>query len=446
MGGRGLVIAAPGSGSGKTTVTLGVLRALREAGVNVAGAKVGPDYIDPGFHAAASGRDCINLDPWAMRAGTIARLATQLGERHDLIVCEGVMGLYDGIDPAGTASTAALAAAIGWPVVLVVDAAGLAASAAALVHGFANPPPSLANSGLTIAGVIFNRVGSPRHLELLRAAVQRAAPELRVFGGVPRAEKIALPERHLGLIPAGEQPALETLIDAAARLIEAHVDLDGLQACARPAAVSEAPRPGAAIAPLGRRIAVARDDAFAFAYPWMLDGWSAAGASLSVFSPLADQAPAHDADAIFLPGGYPELHAGRLAASQRFLDGLRAAARRGAVVYGECGGYMALGRGLIDAAGHRHALAGLLPLETSFADRRLHLGYRETTLAEDGPLGRSGARYRGHEFHYATVVEEGAAPPLFAVADSGGHQLATAGRRSGNVMGSFIHLIDHAKV
>ena len=446
MGGRGLVIAAPGSGSGKTTVTLGLLSAWRQAGVNIAAAKVGPDYIDPGFHAAASGRDCINLDPWAMRASTVAWLATQLSECCDLIVCEGVMGLYDGIDPAGTASTAALAAALGWPVVLVVDAAGLAASAAALVHGFANPPASLAASGLAIAGVIFNRVGSSRHLELLRAAVQRAAPELRVFGGLPRTETVALPERHLGLIPAGEQPELETLIEKAGHLIETHLDLDGLRDCARAAVVSAPLIPGSAMAPLGQRIAVARDDAFAFAYPWMLEGWSTAGATLSVFSPLADEAPAPDADAVFLPGGYPELHAGRLAANRRFLDGLRAAAQRGAVVYGECGGYMALGRGLLDAAGQRHALAGLLPLETSFAERRLHLGYRETNLAGDGPLGRSGARHRGHEFHYATVVVEGAAPPLFAVADSGGHQLATAGRRSGNVMGSFIHLIDHANV
>jgi cobyrinic acid a,c-diamide synthase len=446
MAGRGLVIAAPGSGSGKTTITLGLLRALRDAGVKVASAKVGPDYIDPGFHAAAGGRACINLDPWAMRPATLGRLAVQLGADANLIVCEGVMGLYDGIDATASASTATLAAALGWPVVLVVDVAGMAASVAALVHGFATSPASLRKAGLTIAGVIFNRVGGERHLSVLREAVRRAAPQLHIFGGVPRSTHVVMPERHLGLVPAGEQPELERLIRTAASLISDHIDLSALEACARPAAPPASQAGKAFVAPLGQRIAVARDAAFAFTYPWMLDSWSEAGASLSTFSPLTDEAPAADADAIFLPGGYPELHAGRLAANQRFLDGLRAAACRGATIYGECGGYMALGRGLIDAAGQRHAMAGLLPLETSFADRRLHLGYREATLAQDGPLGPCGGRWRGHEFHYATILHEAADAPLFAVADSHGHRLATGGIRSRNVMGSFIHLIDHANV
>ena len=444
--GRGLIIAAPGSGSGKTTVTLGLLRALRDAGVKVAAAKAGPDYIDSGLHEAASGGPCLNLDPWAMRPATLAAFVRHLGAHADIVVCEGVMGLYDGIDASGTASTAALAAATGWPVVMVVDAEGVAASVAALLHGFAHPPSSLARTGLTIAGVIFNRLGGARHRELLHEAVRTALPDIAVFGGLPRATQVTLPERHLGLVPAGEQSQLESTLSHAARLIESTLDLSALQASARAATLAHDGTPPIPIAPLGQRIAVARDAAFAFAYPWLLDGWRRAGATVTPFSPLADEAPATDADAVFLPGGYPELHAGRLAASHRFLGGLRSAAARGTSLYGECGGYMTLGRGLVDADGQRHALAGLLPLETSFAERRLHLGYREVTLLDDGPLGRGGARYRGHEFHYATVRAEGVGARLFAAADSRGHQLATAGLRSGTVCGSFIHLIDHANV
>jgi cobyrinic acid a,c-diamide synthase len=446
MSGRGLVIAAPGSGSGKTTIALGLVRALRDVGVKVAAAKVGPDYIDPGFHAAAAGRACVNLDPWAMRPATLAGLTARLNAAADLIVCEGVMGLYDGIDASGAASTAALAARIGWPVVLVIDAAGLAASVAALLHGFAAPPNSLRQDGLSIAGVIFNRIGGERHLAILSEAVQRARPDLRIFGGVPRSTEIVMPERHLGLVPAGEQADVESVIEAAARLIAAHVDVDALKAAARPASLDGQFDARPMLPPLGQRIAVARDAAFAFAYPWILDAWAVAGASVSVFSPLADEAPPADADAVFLPGGYPELHAGPLAGNRRFLGGLRDAGARGATVYGECGGYMVLGRGLIDAAGQRHAMAGLLPLETSFADRRLHLGYREASVAQDGPLGPRGARWRGHEFHYASVVSEADGAPLFRVADARGHQLATAGIRISNVLGSFIHLIDHANV
>lgn len=441
----GLIIAAPGSGSGKTTVTLGLLRAFRDAGVDVVSAKVGPDYIDPGFHAAASGRPCINLDPWAMRPATIAGFVAQLGAAADLILCEGVMGLYDGTDAAGEGSTAALATATGWPIVLVVDARGLAASAAALVHGFINPPASLRRD-LHVAGVLFNRVGGERHLDLLRETVRQALPNVPVLGGVPRSDAVVLPERHLGLIPAGERPGLETMIRDAARLIETAVDLRAVRAAARAARAGSPDSAPSTIPPLGRRLAVARDDAFAFAYPWVLDGWRAGGADITFFSPLADEAAPDDADAIYLPGGFPELHAGALASNHRFLDGLRAAAARGATLYGECGGYMALGQGLVDAEGRRHAMAGLLPLVTSFADRRLHLGYRQATLRESGPLGRAGTRYRGHEFHYASTLEEGPGRALFAAADARGHQLATAGLRHGTVMGSFIHLIDHANV
>ena len=445
MTAAGLIIAAPGSGSGKTTITAGLVRAFRKQGARVAAAKAGPDYIDPGFHRAAGAEVAVNLDPWAMRPATLAALVARLGEAADLVVCEGVMGLYDGIDATGGGSTAALAALTGWPVVLVVGARGAAASAAALVHGFVHPPQAFAREGLAFAGVAFNRIGSAAHLQILREAMQAALPDVPVFGGLPFAPEVTWPERHLGLVPAGEQPDLEAAVARTAELIEAGLDLEALRRAARPArgmsagaAAATAPLP-----PLGQRIAVARDDAFVFAYPWVLDGWRRVGAELAFFSPLADEPPAASADAIYLPGGYPELHAGRLAANGTFLGALRRAAADRVTIYGECGGYMALGIGLIDASGHRHALAGLLPLVTSFAERRLHLGYREATLASAAPLGRAGQAYRGHEFHYATIVEESAGEPLFATANAAGHRLTTSGLRSGTVMGSFVHLIDH---
>jgi cobyrinic acid a,c-diamide synthase len=298
MPAAGLIVAATGSGSGKTTLTAGLLRAFRRRGVRVAAAKVGPDYIDPGFHAAASGGAALNLDPWAMRPATLAALTARLGERADLVLCEGVMGLYDGIDASAAGSTAALAATLGWPVVLVVDGRGVAASAAALVHGFVHPPAALAVDGLDVAGVVFNRIGGDSHLRLLREAMRRALPDSPVFGGLPRTDEIAWPERHLGLVPAGEQAGLETAIARCAELVDTHIDLAALRAAARPTRLADATPTTAPLPPLGQRIAVARDAAFVFAYPWVLDGWRAAGAELRFFAPLADEPPPADADAI----------------------------------------------------------------------------------------------------------------------------------------------------
>jgi cobyrinic acid a,c-diamide synthase len=440
--GRGLILAAPASGSGKTLVTAGLLRHLREGGRRVAAAKAGPDYIDPTFHAAASGGACANLDLWAMRPATLAGLVGALEIAADIVLCEGVMGLFDGTGPDGEAgSTAALAGVTGWPVVLVVDARHQGASAAALVAGFARHDPEL-----PLAGIVFNRVAGPRHRAVLEAAMARHLPELPCLGAVPQDPELILPERHLGLVPAGEQAAAEAIIARAARAVATGLDIDRLVALAGPTLLAGA-APAAPLAPLGARIAVARDDAFLFAYPAVLEGWRRQGAELSFFSPLADEIPDPAADAVYLPGGYPELHAGRLAAASRFVAGLRRAATAGMAIYGECGGYMVLGEALADAEGRVHRMAGLLPLATSFAERRLHLGYRTATLLRAGPLGPEGARFRGHEFHYATTVSEGgeAAEKLFALADASESDLGASGLRQGSVAGSFIHLIDRAE-
>ncbi len=436
-GARGVILSAPASGSGKTVVTLGLLRHLAKAGVKVASAKVGPDYIDPAFHAAASGEPCLNLDPWAMRPATLDAVRGQLSSA-DLTVCEGVMGLFDGA-VGGTGSTADLAQLTGWPVVLIVDVRGQAASVAALLQGFARHRPEV-----RVAGCIFNRVGSAAHVHILTEAVRAALPEVAILGAIPRDDRLSLPERHLGLVQAGEHAGLDAFLDAAALLVGREVDLAALRALAETWSVeteegNSAPPP---LPVLGQRIAVANDAAFAFRYPLTLDGWRAAGAEIRPFSPLAGEGPDADADAVYLPGGYPELHAGRLSAGAAFLPGLRGAAERGTSIFGECGGYMVLGQGLVDGEGKRHEMAGLLALETSFSDRRLHLGYRRAVLGVDGPLGSKGMGFRGHEFHYASILSEGPGEALFETSDAAGRRLGPAGLRSGTVAGSFVHLID----
>ncbi len=434
MAARGLILAAPASGSGKTVLTLGLLRALSRQYPRIGAFKVGPDYIDPAFHAAATGRPSFNIDLWAMRPGTVAQILRRLDDDSDLIVGEGVMGLFDGAaDNSG--STADVAALTGLPVVLVVDVRGQSASVAALLRGFMGH-----RADVPVAGVIFNRVGGPAHEAMLRQAV--APLGLPVVGAVPRDAALVLPDRHLGLVQASEHDRLEEFVSNAARRLEATVDLQRLADLARPLQQAETGI-GLATPPLGQRIAIARDTAFSFLYPAMLASWQQQGAELSFFSPLADEAPADDADGVYLPGGYPELHGGRLAAAGQFNAGLRLAATRGAAVYGECGGYMVMGESLVDADAQRHVMAGLLPVATSFAERRLHLGYRQVALQADAAIGRAGQKFRGHEFHYATIVrEEG--EPLFGATNARGESVGSMGLRRGRVAGSFCHLIDSA--
>ncbi|TPE53492.1 cobyrinate a,c-diamide synthase [Amaricoccus solimangrovi] len=431
----GLLIAAPASGSGKTTVALGLARALTRGGLGVQPFKSGPDYIDPAFHAAATGRVSVNLDSWAMSRTRLAWLA-RAGEAADLVLAEGSMGLFDGVaapGETGTGASADVAALFGWPVILVLDVSGQAQSAAATALGFARLDPRI-----RLAGVILNKVASLRHEALTRAGM--AAAGLPVLGALPRRPSLALPERHLGLVQAGETADLDARLDALADFLEAHADLAAIRAAARvdPPAPAEAP----ATPPPGQRVALARDAAFSFAYPHLVEGWRAAGAEILPFSPLADEAPPETADACWLPGGYPELHAGALAAAGRFRAGLRRFAETRAV-HGECGGYMAMGAALIDAEGRSHAMAGLLGLVTSFAKRRMHLGYRLATLREAIPGHRGGARLRGHEFHYASVIEQPDAP-LARVTDASGADVPETGSARGRATGTFFHLIAEA--
>jgi cobyrinic acid a,c-diamide synthase len=430
---RGWVLAAPCSNSGKTLVSAALLRLLARQGYRVTPFKVGPDYIDPGFLAAAAGSICCNLDPWAMGPARLGQLlSNQTGDRF---LIEGVMGLFDGA-VSGDGSTADLAAQFGLPVILVINVRGQGASVAALAQGFANH-----RADIDVAGVIFTRVGSARHETILRTACADAG--IRVFGALANDPTLKLQERHLGLVQAGERADLEALLERAADCLGDNLDLAGLQEIAAAPSIRNAGDGNvlAPLRPLGQHIAVARDIAFGFCYPHMLDDWRGAGARISLFSPLADEAPAADADAVYLPGGYPELHAGRLSSNEKFLQGLRDAAGRDAVILGECGGYMVLGRGVVDSDGKNHAMAGLLYLETSFAQRKLHLGYRQAILQTNCGLGAASGEFRAHEFHYASVTREQGAP-LFTLRDALGEQLGQAGLVSGGIMGSFIHLID----
>jgi len=435
--GRGLILAAPASGNGKTLVAAGLARLLLRRGLSVATAKSGPDFVDPTFHAAASGKPCLNLDIWGMRPATLAALVADLEADADIVLCEGVMGLFDGTGRDGEAgSTAELARVTGWPVVLVVDARGQGASVAALLHGFAYHQPSV-----PLSGMIFNRVSSERHGALLAGAAARHLPHLACLGTLPADPGLVLPSRHLGLVPAAENSDADAVIERCAAHIGASVDVERLLNLALRSVFSPTAR-AVPMPPLGRRIAVARDEAFCFAYHAVLEGWRSEGAELSFFSPLADEPPGAAADAVYLPGGYPELWAARLASAEAFITGLRRAAANGIVIYGECGGYMVLGDALIDREGRSRRMSGLLPLVTSFAERRLHLGYRRAILRAGTPLGIAGAVFRGHEFHYATITRQKAATPLFSASGAADEHLGAYGLRQGSVFGSFIHLID----
>lgn len=420
---KALVVAAPQSGSGKTLFTLGLIRALRNRGLKVASAKVGPDYIDPQFHAAASGQPCVNLDLWAMGEARCRGLLVQAGAGQDVVIVEGVMGLFDG--PAGAkGSTADLAEALGLPIVLLVDASHQAQSIAALVHGFQTFRPSS-----QIAGVVLNKVRSDRHLAVLSDSLR-----CELFGAVRQNDLLNLPSRHLGLIQAQEFQSLEQLIEEAALAVTRETFLDKLFQIGTDLTNDSF---DVVLPPLGQRIAIAQDEAFSFCYPHVIAGWKCAGADISFFSPLKNERPGAGADAVFLPGGYPELHAGVLSAADRTIAALKSSS---AMIYGECGGYMFLGDALIDAQGSSHAMAGLLPHVTGFEKRKLHLGYRELRPLT-GPWKKL---LRGHEFHYSTQTSCEAADALFFATDAAGTAIGPMGMQRGNVMGSYAHVIAEA--
>jgi cobyrinic acid a,c-diamide synthase len=435
----GILIAAPRSGSGKTTVVLGLQRALARRGLRVRGAKCGPDYIDPAFHAAATGAPSFNFDSFAMGRPLLHSLVAQTADQADVIIAEGSMGLFDGIrqETGRTGASADMAALFGWPAVLVLDVSGHAQSAAAVALGCAHFDPRI-----DVAGVILNKVASDRHRRLVEDGMARI--DLPVLGALMRSNELALPERHLGLVQAGETDELEQRLERLADTIEASVDIDRLLTLGRPTSLGAAAS-DVALRPPGQRIALASDQAFSFIYPHILSSWRDAGAEIVMFSPLADESPPEHCDSCWLPGGYPELHSARIANARRFLESLRAFAET-RPVHGECGGYMVLGETLEDGDGHLHRMAGLLPVNTSYAKRKLHLGYRVARMLRDGALGRANDCIIGHEFHYASITQsdDSREAAFVSITDAEGTDLGVAGHCIGLTTGSFFHAIAQA--
>ncbi len=434
---KGLVIAGTHSGCGKTTAALGLMAALTRRGLRVAPFKVGPDFIDPGHHERVTGETSRNLDGWMLDRETNEALFTRSVRGADVAVVEGVMGLYDGYDGRSEAgSTAQMAKWLDLPAVLVVDARSMARSAAALLMGFERFDPEL-----RFAGVLFNRIGSPRHLAYLVEAMAGAV-RMPVLGGVSREAAITIPERHLGLVTDGDHPLTDSKVERLAELMENSLNLDRLLDRAAEIPEGTAPPAGPALDDDPVTLAVARDNAFCFYYADNLDMLRAAGARLVEFSPVAGDPIPDDADGVYLGGGYPELFASAISRNRAFRTGLLTASRDGMPIYAECGGLMVLCETLIDADGEAHEMAGCFPLTVRMLDRRRSLGYREIRLCRETIIGAAGDRIRGHEFHYSDLA--GPPPPgletVYDVAARGAGEPTAEGYCLRRTLGSYIHL------
>lgn len=429
-----MVIGGTHSGVGKTTVTLGLMAAFQKRGLQVQSFKVGPDFIDPGHHSKLLGAPSRTLDGWMLSEGYNRATFRRAMDGKDLGVVEGVMGLFDGYDGRSEAgSTAQMAKLLGAPVILVVDARSMARSIAALVHGF-----KTFDQDLRLAAVVANRVGSKTHNQFLAEAMESVA-DVYFLGGLPRAEEVAIPERHLGLVTSAEEPYTSELFDKLAMLVEEYLDLDKLLELTTTHVVDEdlvSPPPRQAEV----RIGVARDEAFCFYYQDNLDLLSHYGGKLCFFSPLRDTNLPADVAGLYLGGGYPELYAPQLSENRSLNSEILAAAGRGMPIFAECGGFMYLSRS-IEVKDRTYPMVGLYAFGTRMLARRKALGYREVVLARDSLLGPQGLKARGHEFHYSEVVDEpGDIAYLFQVGDRKGNDTVTDGFLRHNTLGGYIHL------
>ena len=434
---KGIVIAGTHSGAGKTTITLGLMAALTARGYTVAPFKVGPDFIDPGHHSRVTGRASRNLDGWMLSQEYNLKSFTRHTVDADIAVVEGVMGLFDGYDGGSEAgSTAQMAKWLGLPVVLVVGARSMARSAAALVQGFERFDP-----GVDYAGVLFNHLGSDRHLGYLKAAVDGHV-RMPVLGGLMRDEAIAIPERHLGLVTREDHDLSDENCEGLAALIEKQLDLEALLQGLPDLDLQgnlSIPRIETQRNPV--RIGVARDAAFCFYYPDNLEMLEAAGAQVVFFSPLTDNRLPEGLGGIYFGGGYPELHADALAGNRSLRQEIRQSSRNNMPIYGECGGFMYLCREMGDTDGNTFSMTGCLPLATRMLGRLKALGYREVTQSMETVLGPAGQVMRGHEFHYSTTTGEAVdLPGVYRMTDRAGMDQAADGFVVNQTLGSYIHL------
>ncbi len=438
-----IIIAATGSGVGKTSLALGIVRALRQQGLRVQTFKVGPDFLDPTYLARASGRICYNLDAWMTSADYVRQLFAQATAEADLAVIEGVMGLFDGASPSTLeGSTAEIALLLAAPVVLAVPAHGAARSLAATVKGFAEFEPEV-----RLAGVIANQAGSPRHHAWLAESLSAAGlPPL--LGAVPRGALPTLESRHLGLVTADQSGLDDQTLDRLADGCTRHLDMKRLVELASCGATAGLPSSagGTADTAVARRVrlGIARDEAFHFYYPDNLESLQRGGAELAAFSPLGDAALPEDLDGLYFGGGYPEVHAARLAANAPLLDAVRAFAASGRPVYAECGGLMYLGDALRTLDGARHTLAGVLPIETTMLKTLKTLGYAEATFAGDSLWGAAGQCCRGHEFHYSEIAADRGPSegwrPAYHLRHRRSETAAFEGLAKGAVLAGYVHL------
>ncbi|MBI2860993.1 MAG: cobyrinate a,c-diamide synthase [Chloroflexi bacterium] len=430
---KAVVIAGAASGAGKTTIATGIMASLAHQGLKVQPFKAGPDYIDPTYHTWAAGRPSRNLDTWMLPACTVVELFRRAMSGKDIGVIEGVMGLFDGRSATSDeGSTAGLAKLLGAPVLLVLDARKAARSLAAMVTGFRD-----FDAGLRLAGVILNGIGSDRHYDLCREAIEHYT-RVPVLGYLPRRDNLSLPERHLGLVPTVEGPAGADFLSGLREQCRATIDLELLISISetatvpqvKPEAFPQAPRSPSV------RIAVARDRAFSFYYQDSLDLLEAWGAELTPFSPLADDSLPGGAAGLYIGGGFPEVYAGELSRNEFMKQAIKAAASQGMPLYAECGGLMYLGEGIRDMAGTRHSMTGVIPVSTRIDSPRLSLGYRTVEALGDGPLLRRGETVRGHEFHWSVLESDITGSSAYRVQENA----RLEGFHRGNLLASYIHL------
>ena len=436
---RAIVIAGTHSGCGKTTVTLGILAALRKKGLEVQPFKAGPDFIDAGLHKTVIGRPSRNLDQWMCGKDYVVECFFRHTSTVDIAVIEGVMGMYD-----GELSTASLANLLQVPVILVVDAYGMAESAGAMVQGFVDFGFRIADCGLKFAGVVFNRVASESHYKRLKDSVQNVP----VLGYLPREVDFEIPHRHLGLMVAEEDPLTREKIDKLADTILTHIDMDRVYESAtldtggldrhskKQSAIRNGHRPRCPQSEI--RVAVAYDKAFSFYYEDNLDLLRDAGAELVRFSPLTGRAIPDNTDAVYIGGGYPELHAEALSRNASMLESINAWADAGKPMYAECGGLMYLSKGIRDFDNTLFGMAGVFPFETRMM-KKPRLGYREIILKADCLLGNKNEKYRGHEFHYSEMID-GPAGSAYTMSDSRNNVLIDEGFQRKNTLASYIHI------
>jgi cobyrinic acid a,c-diamide synthase len=431
---RAIVIAGPASGVGKTTIALGLMAAFRRRGLAVQPFKCGPDFIDAGHHTRVCDRPSRNLDGWMLPGETNRALFAQHAATADIAIVEGVMGLFDGARSSGEGSTAAMAKHLGLPVLFVVDASKMAASAAALVRGFETFDPAV-----RIAGVVFNQVGSAGHYGLLRDALERAGCAPAV-GYLPKDSSLRIPERHLGLYTAHEDVLSTTALDHLSSLMEQSVDLDRVLNIAAFEETSHIPAAQSPAAGETVRIAVARDRAFCFYYEDNLDALRADGAEIVEFSPLTDRMLPDGTDALYIGGGYPELYAVELSANTSMRDAIAQFVGSGGPTYAECGGLMYLGRHLRLRDGDNVAMVGVLPFGTMVTEQLVRFGYTEVSFTADCLLGRVDATARGHSFHYSTIDGVPDLACVYRVRSTLSGIEVTEGYVVGNVLASYIHL------